>query len=29
MSGVYIAELKVQFDNGSSARLVRKVAVVR
>ncbi len=28
-NGVYLAELKVQFGNGSSERLLRKVAVVR
>jgi hypothetical protein len=29
VSGVYIAELEVQYADGSAARLVRKVAVVR
>jgi hypothetical protein len=29
LNGVYLAELVVQFDDGSSRRLLRKVAVVR
>ena len=28
-NGVYLAELKVQFESGGSERLLRKVAVVR
>jgi hypothetical protein len=29
VNGVYIAELVVDYDDGSSERLIRKVAVVR